>query len=384
MRRRDSFFNENVLWTGEPKLVETPLVYRLGSIVAGVVALISTLSAIAVATALRQPIGGMLLFSAWMVTVAVALRQIPRWWRSQLEYVLTEQSIIVRRGKFRRSIDRASVSFARIHWSPHHPGIGDLELVRAVPTGALRRRLTLSLPGLVAPDRVWAIVRGITPSTPTGDGHRLLAQRLDEGERVVWSSHPQSRWRRWVPAGWRTTCTLAIGFTMALTSITTAVRASAVLKNAAHHGLVTASVPFVTLVASIGLTIALLAVAAGAILYGALFRPARLERETRYLITDRRVLIQRGDEELHLDRGRIVDVIDTKTEGGRSDLFLVLDGPAARALAPSGAFGNEPDRGLQPVLQLVEDPDAVCKLILEPPHVTDLAGHPDPSLPEAA
>jgi hypothetical protein len=380
MRRRDSLFNENVLWSGTPKLVETPVVYRLGSIVAGVIALISTLSAIAVATALRQPVGGMLLFSAWMVTVAIAMRQIPRWWRSQLEYVLTEHSIIVRRGKFRRSIDRASVSFARIHWSQHAPGIGDLELVRAVPTGALRRRLTLSLPGLAAPDRVWAIVRGITPSAPTGDGHRLLAQRLDEGERVVWSSHPQSRWRRWMPSGWRTTCTIAVGLTMLLTAVTTAVRAGDLLERAFAAGVVTANVPFFALVASIGLTVVLLACSAGVILYGALFRPARLERETRYLITERRVLIQRGDEELHLDRGRIVDVIDTKTEGGRSDLFLVLDGPRAAALAPSGAFGNEPDRGLQPVLQLVEDPDAVCR-ILQPssPH------HDGPaSLPEAA
>lgn len=381
MRRRDSLFNENVLWTGAPKLVETPLVYRLGSVVAGVMALISTLSAIAVATTLREPIGSMLLFSAWMATLAIALRQIPRWWRSQLEYILTEHSIIVRRGKFRRSIDRASVSFARIHWSQQHPGIGDLELVRAVPTGALRRRLTLSLPGLVAPDRVWAIVRGITPSAPAGDGHRLLAQRLDDGERVVWSSHPQSRWRRWLPAGWRTTCTLAIGFTMGLTSVTTAVRASGVLKSAITSGLVTMSVSFVTLVASVALTVVLLATAAGAILYSAVVRPARLERETRYLITDRRVLIQRGDEELHLDRGRIAYVIDTKTEGGRSDLFLVLDGPRAAALAPSGAFGAEPDRGLQPVLQLVEDPDAVCKILQPPP---DNAPDHARSLPEAA
>jgi len=379
MRRRDSLFDENVLWTGAPKLVETPLVYRWGSVAAGVIALISTLSAVAAGTALRQPIGGMLLFSVWMATVAIALRQVPRWWRSRLEYILTEHSIIVRRGKFRRSLDRATVSFARIHWSPNHPGVGDLELVRAVPTGALRRRLTLSLPGLAAPDRVWAIVRGITPSRPAGDGHRLLAQRLDDGERVVWSSHPQSRWRRWVPSGWRTTCTIAVGATMGLTSITTAVRASAVLKSAIAAGLATVSVSFVTLVASVALTIVLLATAAGAILYGALLRPARLERETRYLITDRRVLIQRGDEELHLDRGRIVDIIGTKAEGGRSDLFLVLDGPRAAALAPSGAFGNEPDRGLQPVLQLVEDPDAVCKILQPPPH-----GDTPSSLPEAA
>ena len=363
MQQRDSLFDENVLWSGTPKCVETPLPHRLGSIAAAVIAVITTLSAVGVATALRQPIGGMLLFAAWMATVAIALRAIPRWWRSRLVYILTDRSIIVQRGKFRRSIDRASVSFARIHWSTSTPGVGDLELVRAVPAGALRRRLTLRLVGLAAPDRVWAFVRGITPSAPAGDGHRLLAQRLDDGERVLWSSHPQSRWRRWFPSGWRTTMTLVVGLTMGLTSLATAIRAVRILRDVHFAGLSSISLSFVTLVAAIGLTVVLLAVFSGAILYSAVVRPARLEKDTRYLITDRRVLIQRGDEELHLDRGRIVDVIDAPTEGGRHDLFLVLDGPRAAALAPSGAFGAEPDRGLQPVLELVEDADAVHRIL---------------------
>src|SRR5690606_9610139 len=140
-----------------------------------------------------------------------------------------------------------------------------------------------------------------------------------------------------------------------LTSVATAVRAIRIVGDVRIAGLSAASLSFVALVAAIGLTVVLLGALSGAILYSAIVRPARLERETRYLITDRRVLIQRGDEELHLDRGRIVDVIDAPTEGGRHDLFLVLDGPRAAALAPSGAFGDEPDRGLQPVLKLIED-----------------------------
>jgi hypothetical protein len=308
----------------------------------------------------------MLLFAAWMASIAVALHAVPRWWRSALVYKITDRSIIVERGKFRRTIDRATVSYARIHWSPREPGVGDLELVRAVPTGALRRRLTLRLVGVAAPDRVWAFVRGITPSAPAGDGHRLLAQRLDDGERVLWSSHPQSRWRRWIPSGWRTTMTLVVGLTMGLTSVATAVRAARIVAEIRLVGPSSVSVSFVTLVAAIALTVALLAVFSGAILYSAIVRPARLEKETRYLITDRRVLIQRGDEELHLDRGRIVDVIDAPTEGGRHDLFLVLDGPRAAALAPSGAFGNEHDRGLQPVLKLVDDADEVHRILRGP------------------
>jgi hypothetical protein len=97
-----------------------------------------------------------------------------------------------------------------------------------------------------------------------------------------------------------------------------------------------------------------------------LVKPARLARDTRYLITDRRVLIQRGTEELHLERERIVDVIDAPGQGGKKDLFLVLDGPKARAFAPSGAFGQQPDGGLQPVLKLVEDPDVVQRILKTP------------------
>src|SRR5690606_31043476 len=109
----------------------------------------------------------------------------------------TDNHIIVKRGRFRRSIERRAISYARIRWHAQAPGTGDLELVRAVPTGALRRRLTIVLPNLAAPDRVWAIIRGVPTASSGGDGHVPLAQRLDEGERVLWSGRPAADWRAW-------------------------------------------------------------------------------------------------------------------------------------------------------------------------------------------
>jgi hypothetical protein len=99
-----------------------------------------------------------------------------------------------------------------------------------------------------------------------------------------------------------------------------------------------------------------------------LIAPAKNLQHTRYLITDRRVLIQRGREELHLDRERIVDVIPARTTAGLTDVFLVLDGPRARGLAISGAFG-ESDAGTQliPVLEQVEDAESVSRILLSPP-----------------
>jgi hypothetical protein len=361
--RRDSLFGEPVVWSGQPKVVSVPATYRVGAAVCGVAAVVATASAVVVATALHAPVGQLVAFAAWMTTLCFALAYGPRWWRARLVYEVTERHIVVRRGKLRRTIDRDAVSFARIHWHPRLAGIGDLELVRAVPTGALRRRLSIVLTGLVAPDRVWAIIRGVPPVAAAGDGHRLLAQRLDDGERVLWSAQPPSRWRAWLPASSRARASLGLGVVMSVLAVGTSLRSLRGLRSVLLAGLAPGSVSFVALVASVGLSLLVLAGAAAAVVYLAVVRPARLEARTRYLITDRRVLIQRGDEELHLDRARIVDVIDTDADGGLRDVFLVLDGPRAAAVASNGAFGEEPGQGLVPVLHRVADAEVVRRIL---------------------
>jgi hypothetical protein len=361
--KRDSVFDEPVLWSGRPKVIATPLMCAVGAAVCSVASAISTASAIVVSKALGASPTQLLAFAAWMATLGVALHYLPRWWRAELEYSLTDKQIVVQRGQLRRSIERRSISYARIHWNPKHPGIGDLELVRAVPTGALRRRLSILLCGVVAPDRVWAILRGVTPAAPAGDGHRLLAQRLDEGERVLWSAHPADVWRKWVPTGTRGVGSVLIGALLGAVAVFCAVHAVRSIRLVTAAGMDPESVSFVALVASLSLTIVLLVAAGAALLYASVVRPARLAARTRYLITDRRVLIQRGDEELHLDRSRIVDVIDAPGAGGLRDVFLVLDGPRAMAVAASGAFGEAPGAGLQPVLQRVTDVDSIRQIL---------------------
>src|SRR5690606_38610887 len=135
-------------------------------------------------------------------------------WLKNSQYIVTDNHVIWRRGPFHRSIERRSISYARIYWDPKCPGVGDLELVRAVPTGALRRRLKLRLGLVAAPDRVWAIVRGAEDKAPRGDGERPLTQRLDSGERVVWSARPRPRLRAYLPHGQREWSLLAIALAM--------------------------------------------------------------------------------------------------------------------------------------------------------------------------
>lgn len=364
--RRDSLYGEQVLWSGRPKEVSTPGIYRAAAAVSGVTSAIATASAVVVSTVLEKRPSELLLFAGWMGTLALAFALLPRWWRSELEFLLTDRHIVMRRGKVRRSIERSAISFARIHWHPKLPGIGDLELVRAVPTGALRRRLAIVLPGLVAPDRVWAIIRGVTPAAPAGDGHRLLAQRLDEGERVLWSAQPEAGWGAWIPTNSRQFLSIAIAMVLGLATAVVSFHAVHSLRVVVGAGMEAESASFVALVASLSLTIVLLASAAVGLLYAAVVKPARLHARTRYLITDRRVLIQRGDEELHLDRTGIVDVIHTPIDRRLHDIFLVLDGPRARAVAASGAFGEARGQGLQPVLLRVADADEVQRILLTP------------------
>jgi hypothetical protein len=106
----------------------------------------------------------------------------------------------------------------------------------------------------------------------------------------------------------------------------------------------------------------LLAVAVG-VGYAALLRPSRLARETRYFVTNARVLIRRGSEELSLDRARIAYVIDAPAKK-LHDVFLVLDGPQARAMAPSGAFGEgNDDDALRPVFASIDDAETVGQIL---------------------
>ncbi len=119
----------------------------------------------------------------------------------------------------------------------------------------------------------------------------------------------------------------------------------------------------VLLVGGVALGMLLLLAVAVGVGYAALLRPSRLARETRYFVTNARVLIRRGNEELSLDRSRIAYVIDAPAKK-LHDVFLVLDGPQARAMAPSGAFGGDDrDDALRPVFAAIADADTVGEIL---------------------
>ncbi|HEY3664387.1 MAG TPA: hypothetical protein VGL19_00245, partial [Polyangiaceae bacterium] len=332
---------------------------------------------IVIALALRTAPAGPMLFSVWCAGLGIAAREVPRIWLKSARYVVTEQHVITYFGPFRRSIERKAISFARIFWSDSDRNAGDLELVRAVPTGALRRRLMLKLYGVRAPDRVWAIVRGAEAIAPSGQhGERPLAQRLDHGERVIWSARRHPQLRAYLPQGQREWGLMGIGGFLFLGASRMVEDGIPALQRVAHGGLPMLSFPFAALAFGLSLAVLLVFAVGCYVIYDAVIRQGYAAKHTRYLITDKRVLIQRGSEELHVDRGIIVDVIDAPIGDGLHDVYFVLDGPRARALAASGAFG-ELGRGphLRPVFEAVDDAEGASRV---------LKNGPDPELPHAA
>jgi hypothetical protein len=158
---RDSLFGERIVWQGRSRALSVPFAQKVMALVAVVAAAVTLCYAVVVSKSLDIPVGGMVLFAGWCATIALAAWRAPLWWRSQLEYTVTDRHVIWRRGRIRRSIQISQISYALVRWSPGDASVGDLVLVRAVPTGALRRTLSLSLHDVEAPDRLWALVRGI-------------------------------------------------------------------------------------------------------------------------------------------------------------------------------------------------------------------------------
>ncbi|HEX6765765.1 MAG TPA: hypothetical protein VF103_09820 [Polyangiaceae bacterium] len=360
---RDSLFGERIVWTGRPALIRSSPLQRSIAVVAFIGSGITTSFAVVVALTLHAPFGALLLVAFWCAALGLGILEVPRYFLQKARYVVTDQHVIAIYGPFRRSIERRSISFARIYWDESHPDVGNIELVRAVPTGALRRRLMLRLVGVRAPERVWAIVRGAERVAPRGGADIPLTQRLDVGERVIWSAQPRQKLRRFVPTGQREWGLLALAAFLFLGVTRMTLAALPALGKVHSGGIPFQSPTFVALAFGIGSTILLLFGIACFLVYEAVLRAGYLVAHTRYLVTNKRVLIQRRFEELHLDRAKILDVVENPKGNGLTDLFLVLDGPRARAVAASGAFGEIARGHLRPVFEAVEDAESVSKIL---------------------
>jgi len=361
---RHGYDGEEILWTGGPREVHTPPLFEASAWAAFGIAIVAIAFAFVRATALAQSPTASLLFAGWALTVGLLSRSVPPWWASGSVFTVTARSVIWQRGPFRRSLDRAAISYARITWSARSAHIGTLELVRAVPTGVLRRRLAVRFEGLESPDGVLAIIRGAQGVASPGHGTLPIAQRLDRDERVLWAARPLPSLRAYLPRNAEEWSLVAAAIGLVAISIALSLRTVALERRVLAAGYTLKSVPFWALALGMGVAVAVILGTAIFLGKSTLVRRARALRETRYIISNKRVLIQRGREELHLERNRIIDVIDAPAGEGTRTLFLVIDGPRARALATSGAFGEaEHGPDLRPVFECVNDSDGARKVL---------------------
>ncbi len=339
------------------RLKSTPL-WRLASLVLASAALASGLGAWVGSSLLGTSPTAPLLFAAWAAILAIGCWQGPKVWLEGVRYDVTDCEVVVTRGFFRRAIERRQITLARVCWYADSPEHGDLELVRAAPRGVLRRQTTLRLVGVRAPDRLWAMIRGAETPASSGPCRRPLSQRLDAGERVVWSGPRHARWTDWFPPSRRERLLATIALFLGVTALTLGLRAVALAERLSDAGLAPGWVAVVAVISALG------AVAVGAVggtlAYVSLIVPARLARDTRYLVTNRRILIQRGHEELHIDKKRVVDALSAAERKGHTDLVLVLDGLLVQS---HRAVADRLSRTFVPVLEAVDDVEGLRRAL---------------------
>lgn len=353
--------SERVLWEGAPQRgVPRDRKWRL------IPALLITVAAIAVIfacllTLVELPGASQIgLVAGYLALLAAAMFLAPSFLLDPCRFVITDRRVLWKRGRLRRSIDRHAITYARIQWHRRAPTVGHLELVRAVPFGPLARKQRLVLHDLRAPDAVLAIVRGVDASPNCGDATTPLTDRLDPGEEVLWGGGPEG-----LLVDWRHVATTLLGLFVLFVGLPTGLRSAGILADLEERGLQMTSWTWVLLFASIALTaVLILAVGLGLAWHGIL-RARAMGHDTEYVLTSSRLLIRRGMTELSLDRGRIVDVAETTGWRGLTTLYLVLDGPDARALADSGALKViAPSRdSVPPVLYELRDPGDLRSLL---------------------
>jgi len=341
------------MWTGAPKEVAPSTLHRAMTWLLGTISVISTLLAIAASQAGHVATGKLVLFAAWTATFALLIRMVPVLWAQAARFMVTDRHVIWTCGRLKRTIQRDGISFARITWNRTNPRIGDMDLVRAVPTGALNRRLTLNFKGVTAPHRVWTIVRGAqSVAGSVGGGDVPLEARLDQGEVARWSARPVRSWRAWLPMSTRRSLTAALGGLCWMAAVRTILMGIPLTGRLVAGGISPTSLAFVSLVGAVALTVVLLAVIGVWFLHFGLSRKPWLDRTTRYLVTNHRIILQRGRQELHVVRGAVVDLAVRDGLYGGRDVYLVVDGPQSRALSAQGAFGPaERVSGFRPLLQ---------------------------------
>lgn len=347
---------ESVEYVGGPKLGVAREPWVRGALaVALAVASSSFLFAALVLTIHSPDWKGALLVGTYAVVAMIGIALAPRYLLDGARFAITDRRVLVQSMGRVRSIDRRGIAFARIRWHATEVGVGRLELVRAVPFGPLLRKERLAFHDVERPDRLWAHLREVEPTSTTGDDEELeadLLRRLDADERVLWGGGPEG-----LRLSWRDLGITLLGLVMGFIAMRYALLTGSILVGFEEMGLPVGSLLWVLFAAATLVTFALLASIAAMLVWWGTVRARGEGSQTEYLVTNRRVLIRRGRTELSLDRNRIVDLAERPGFFGLRHVCFILDGPEARALGDHGALtGLLPSRDeVPPILYELRD-----------------------------
>jgi hypothetical protein len=344
---------ERVVFAGTPRRgVPRPVLWRVAPLLFGAMAAImASFAGLLLVTELggaeRLALSGLLLSA-----IALFSYLAPGVLLDDCAFLVTDRRALWRRGAYRRSLDLDRLSFARVRWHPRAPGVGTLELVRAVPFGPLKRQQRLAFHDIDAPDRLLTTIRGREPSPGVGDADLPLIQRLDDDESVVWGGHPEG-----THLGLPEVAMTLGGVGFLVFGLRYGREVGGILVGLEAAGLSVQTWTWLLFFTAIALSWVVFCGIGAGLVYAGWWRARGLGGDTEYLLTDRRLLIRRGHTELSVDRQRIVDLADTPAWGGLRHVYLVLDDPDGRALSVSGALARlpPPRESVPPVLYEVRE-----------------------------
>lgn len=354
--------SETLVWSGRPaEGVPRDGFWVVTPAIACAVGVIATLFTVLLAVADLPGWQQSAIVVCYSVVLGVGSLLAPRYVLDPCEFVITDRRVIWRRGRSTRWVDRDAISFARIHWHRSVPGVGHVEIVRAVPFGPLARSQRVMFHDVRSPDVVLAIARDGDVGDRPSDGEIPLAERLDVGESVQWGAGPEGSL-----LGARDLATAALGVVIVGIAIVYAGVAGHVLLGLEAIGLPPGSLVWTLLFCALAATFFVLTCVGGVLVWWGIVRARAEGRDTEYLVTDKRVLIRRGRTELSLDRARVFDVASRPGLFGLTHAFFILDGKEARALGDSGAMtGLLPARdAVPPVFYELRDVEALRELLL--------------------
>ena len=122
MVTRDSSYGDRIIWRGRPREFVTPPLLRAVARLCFGLAFVSASFALVLALGIAvSPIGPLLLLAAWSVVLGLAALHGPRLWLAKVEYLVTDNHVIWKRGPFRRSIGPSLHQLRAHHLEPHQP-----------------------------------------------------------------------------------------------------------------------------------------------------------------------------------------------------------------------------------------------------------------------